>query len=298
MTGAFPESGMDIPSRAFYAGAFFFRAGPRALRHQSSVAVDGGAGHERRPFAREKEDETRDVGREADPPERVGPRHGGPGAGRLLGVHFCELAPSHGGIDGARIHGEHPDVVRRVLQRELPGQREDSSLARGIGRHPLHRLPPLDARDVDDDSGTTAAELGHAVLRHQEAARQIDREDAVPHFFGHFVGGRVAFLGLNTGVVAQHVDPPEQADRLAPRRLAFGAHRHVNAEKRDAPGAPGKVVARSFVDVEAQHFRAVRGKRLADPPADSLRASRDHDSLARQVSHFPLTPRCLNRPSV
>ena len=196
-------------------------------------------------------------------------------------------------VDAARADSQHADVLARVVDRHLAGQRQGRALAGGIRRDQRRRLQTLHAGDVDDRPAAAAAHVRDGVLGGQEVALHVDRHDLVPHLLGRVLRGLVGRGWLDAHVVAQHVDGAEGGDRLRHRGPAAGVGGQVGLKEHRGAAGRGDPVdpcrARAGIAVDHQHPGAGRGRRVGDGAADAERAAGDHERLAferqRSVLH-------------
>src|SRR5215211_4734364 len=218
------------------------------------------------------------------------------------GVLFGVGGGAHLGAHAARVDRVHPDLASRELGGQDLGEPLYPELADRIGA-PFGPALHADAAD-QIDHGAALGEVGDHRLGDQEGPGQVGVYDLSPLIFG------ILFYPdpgtKQTGVVDEHVYPPETLDRLADHPLDIETLRHISGEGEDF-GARicdlfGDRAYRPLAAGGDRHPGALSRKGERERPAQALARAGDHNYLAfehltpssgvkgyRQQVDFPVT---------
>ena len=205
-------------------------------------------------------------------------------------------------IDGAGTERVHADSPTGELDRDFPGERQDSSLGRRVrdlrGRraHESH-----ERRGVDDAAAAGAKERGDAVLAAEEDPLQVHAEHEVPRLL---VGVEDRSVG-----VREHPRVVEEHVQLAIRLLGLRDHRadvvapgDIGVDEMGAASRlfdlrdglfPG--VVRDFGNDDARPFAREEQRGLAPDPASG---ARDQSDPVLQPHRQPLSKKRARSQSV
>ena len=160
-----------------------------------------------------------------------------------------------------------PDVVRRQVEREAPGELQQRAL-RGVVRDERGLCyEAADGRDVDDRAAARGLHVGNRVLDGVRGADQVDAHDALP-----VVAGDVLDRAEDEDrrVVDQHVDRAERFYGAGNHLLDLRLDRHVGLDEdglaAGIPDQPDGLLAPVDVDVGHGYPGALLREPLADGP--------------------------------
>src|SRR5712692_6016424 len=199
-------------------------------------------------------------------------------------------------FDGTRCNRVDSDAELTKFHAQVTCQHFESAFTRAVGREVGERLLFVDGADVDDLAGSFGLkEMPDHLLCGEEDALEVDVENAIIVFFGHFPKRRVSF---DAGVVHENVEPAEMLDgrddelpyvsRVRKIRLDHEATtaRCFDDAQRFLRSAGGTVV----VD---DHIRALLGETFSDCATDALAAAGDESDFAcesHKCLHFFVGP--------
>ena len=130
--------------------------------------------------------------------------------------------------------------------------------------------------DVDDGAAVLRAHDRDHLLGGENAALQIDGDDAVERLLGDLQQFGVAAGQADADIVVQHVDPAPARLRLRDHRLDVGGFRDVGPEGHGGALLPrdhcGGFLCRFQMMVDTKHFRALacKGQRCGAAVAHAL----------------------------
>src|SRR6266404_874633 len=191
-----------------------------AIHHQRRSS------HKRRIVRRQKQHGFRNFVDGPNPPHRPVL------ATRQIGFPIEAAQPrilrQHWSVHVAGANAVDADALPSVINRHRFGEQNDSAL-RGAIRHRFVATDDTPARTVvDDHSATLDDHRTERKLRHQERSLQVDVNLQVPFFFGAFQN---RLRKEDSRIVKQNIEPPERAQRLVHRPLAFGGLADVCTQK-------------------------------------------------------------------
>src|SRR5919202_20262 len=197
-------------------------------------------------------------------------------------------ARQHRRVGRHRADGDHPNTVRRKLDRERLGQGDDGSLGRVVHGQARPRTDSGRAGRVEDDPATLRLHARNSRATAVEHAPDVDVHDAVEERIGRVFEWREGLRQAR--VVEQHVDAAEAVDRPLDHGLDLLGAGYVNLERLrlDAGGADllDRLGRAGGVQVSGQHASPLFGEcQRRSAPDAGAGAGNDRD-LALQLHDF------------